>query len=473
MPKRGRTAALPIQSCESAEAQSGFATGSSQSSNCPTGQISVVSGGQFTGVPTCIQADGIARADAGLGDTQSIDPDIKTPTVLRANLGFQSEVNFAPSGLLNGWRVNLDYIYSRYRDPFTIVDLSQTTDPSRGLDGFTIDGRPIYRAIDPSVAGCNAGLVSIDPTPVYRNVTAECFATGRDDELMLTNSGGYSTHVVSGILSKNFQRGLITTGGSGYMSLGYAYTDARDRRNLFNSTAGSNYDQTAAFDRQDPESSRGFYASKHNLTFSANLREEFFQELATSLGFTFVARSGRPYSLTFNGGGVFNDFSSGSNNALLYIPTGADDPNISPTSDAGAVEDLVSFARGLGCAKKYVGRSIPRNTCENDWYYDLDLRLSQEIPGPARLFGSPYGVRDKLTVYAMFDNFLNFIDDSWNVQRRRNFAGLQEVASISGVDSEGRYIITGFNGEDAFEDDNFINSSSSVWRIKLGVSYDF
>ena len=290
---------------------------------------------------------------------------------------------------------------------------------------------------------------------------------------MLTNSKGYDSHIASVILAKDFDHGIFTEAGSSYFTLGYAFTAASDRRNMFNSTAGSNYDLTAAFDRQNPPESRGFYGSRHNITFSGNFREEFFDDLATSLGFTFVARAGRPYSLTFTGGGVFNDSASGNENALLYIPSGIDDPNISPTSNMAAVQALTDFARGLGCAKDAIGESIKRNTCTNDWYFDLDLRLSQELPGPARLFGSPMGMRDKITLYAMFDNFLNFLDDSWNVQRRRNFAGLQDVASISGVDSQGRYIITGFAGEEAFDADNFINVSSSVWRIKVGINYDF
>ena len=456
----------------------GFAEGSSQSPNCPAGQIDVVVNGQFTGVPQCIRADGIARAAAGLGDTQSIDPDIEMPMVLRANLGLQTELDFTDTGFFSGWRLNLDYIYSRYQKPYTIVDLSQTPDFRLGRNGFTIDGRPIYRAIDPNVPGCNAELVDINPAPVYTNVTAVCFNTARDDELMLTNSDGYSSHIASFILSKNFEGGILTTGGSSYFTIGYAYTNSRDRRNMFNSTAGSNYDLTAAFDRQNPDSSRGFYGSRHNFTFSGSFSEQFIPDHDTRLGFTFVARSGRPYSLTFAGGGVFNDSASGNNNALLYIPTGITDPNIAPVgtgagfSNAAAVQGLVDFASSLNCARRFIGRSIPRNTCSNDWYYDLDLSFSQELPGPARLFGIG-GVRDTIRLYAMFDNFLNFLDDSWNIQRRRNFAGLQDVASISGVDAQGRYIITGFNGVADFNADNFINVSSSVWRIKVGIGYEF
>ena len=394
------------------------------------------------------------------------------PTVIRANIGFQSELDFTETGFFSGWRIHLDYIYSRYRNPLTIVDLSQTPDFREGLNGFTIDGRPIYAAIDPSVAGCNAQLVSVGAPPVWQNVTAACFNTQRDDELMLTNQDGYDSHIASIILSKNVRRGIFTAGGNSYFTLGYAYTDSQDRRNMFSSTAGSNFDSTAAFDRQNPDVSRGFYGSRHNLTFSGSFREEFFEDLATRFGFTFVARSGRPYSLTFAGGGIFNDTASGNDNALVYLPTGPNDPNVSPQSDPAAVATLANFANSLDCARPYIGQSIPRNTCSNDWYFDLDLRFSQELPGPGRLF-SGGSFRDTIQLYVMFDNFLNFLDESWNVQRRRNFAGLQEVASLGGIDAQGRYIIDGFLGRNNFASDNFINVSSSVWRIKVGVGYEF
>jgi len=264
---------------------------------------------------------------------------------------------------------------------------------------------------------------------------------------------------------------------------------------MFQSTAGSNYDGTAAFDRQNPEDSRGFFGSRHNISVQTSFREEFFEDLSTRLGATFIARSGRPYSLTFTGLAVFGDSVSGSDNALMYIPTGPNDPNVVfiPTlTSTGAVSrtaaqvagDLDSFISGLDCADKYRGRSIPRNTCENDWYYDMDLSFSQELPGPGRFFGRD----DKIKLYATVDNFLNLLDSGWNIQRRRNFQGLQDIAlagrsevrvnnvvvapAVAGVDSQGRYVISEFTGN-TFDADNQINVSSSVWRLKVGISYDF
>ena len=446
----------------------GFAGGTTDDDACPDGPIDVVDG-QFTGLPTCFQASASGRAALGLGDTQSVNQDLKMPSVVRANLGFSSDLDFASGGFFSGWNINLDYIYSRYRDPFTLVDLSQTPDIREGLDGFTIDGRPIYAAIDPTRDDCDAELVDITPTPEWENVSAACFGTSRDDELQLVNGPGFESHIASAILSKRFDRGLITDGGSVFFSFGYSYTDAHDRRNMYNSTAGSNYDLTAAFDRQNPAESRGFYSSKHNIATQLNFEEQFFSDLSTRLGITFIARSGRPYSLTFSGGGVFNDSASGNENALVYLPSGVDDPNISPDSDMDAVADLAAFASSLGCARNYLGQSIARNTCSNDWYYDLDLSFSQELPGPGRFFG----LQDRIKLFATFDNFLNFLNADWNVQHRRNFAGLQDIATIDGVDDQGRYIIEGFNGVDAYEADNQINVSSSVWRVKVGVSYEF
>ena len=98
----------------------------------------------------------------------------------------------------------------------------------------------------------------------------------------------------------------------------------------------------------------------------------------------------------------------------------------------------------------------------------MDLRFSQQLPGAGRLIG----VKDTIEVYAMVDNFLNLLSNKWNVFRRRNFAGVQDVASISGVDSAGRYIISGYTGG-SFELDNEVKNNSSLWRLKFGASYKF
>ena len=459
----------PVVYFSNAFSNNGFssADGDTFSSNCAglldaNGNFNVLAGGSFTGIPDCALQAGSARAAAGLADTQSTDPNFTLPSVWRGNLGFATQFG-TQGGFFSDWSLNLDYIYSRFVDTINFVDLSQVPNPSRGLGGFTVDGRPIYSAIDPSNAGCTAELQGTGGTPpVYSNVNAACFATSRDDEIQLTNGPSYDSHVVSLLLSKGFDGGLFTSGGRVDMNFGYAWTESNNNRNNGSSTATSSFDVTSAFDRQDPAVSTSNNESRHNITMAVNLREQFIQDYDTQLGFIFVARSGRPYSLTFDGGGVFNDSSSGSDNALLYVPTGTNDPFVSPESDPAAVQSLIDYVNGSGCDFT-AGESIKRNSCRNDWFFDLDLRLSQEIPGPAHFAGI---ADDRIELFMDFDNFLNFFDDSWNVSRSRN-----EFSDIvdGGVDSQGRYIITGYSPDDQ----NFVSTTSSIWRIQVGARYEF
>ncbi|NNC47036.1 MAG: TonB-dependent receptor [Sphingomonas sp.] len=432
------------------------------------GQIDVVVNGQFQGFPDCVRASGSDSAARGLADTQSTDPNLKVPTVIRSNLGISTRFGNGDGGFLDNWEANIDYIFSRYENPFNFVDLSMVPDIQRPNGGFAIDGRPLYAAIDPSRDDCNAVLLNQGGTPpTYEGVTADCFRTGRDDEIQLTNADGYESHVVSLLLRKRFDSGIFTDGGRTYVNLGYAFTDANERRTNDNSTATSGFDRTAAFDRQNPAVRTSTYSVKHNFSASINVREQFFGDNDTSLGMFFRATSGRPYSIVFqegaNRGIAFHDSSSGDFNALAYIPTGVDDPNLSPDSDFGAVADFVQFLPTLDCELE-LGRSAEANTCSNDWFFDMDLRFSQEIPGPGNLFG----VNDKIELYATMDNFLNFLNGDWNELRTYGSTlGLID----GGVDDNGLYVIRDFDMPDA--GDNEVRVTSSTWRMKVGIRYEF
>lgn len=463
----------PIVYFSNAFSNNGFSTGSGDTFDTPcngiqdaNGQISVVSNGQFTGFPGCAITAGSAQSAAGLADTQSTDPNFDNPTVLRGNLGFTSEFG-AGGGFFDNWNLNVDYIYSKFIDPLNFVDLSQVVNPSRGLNGFTVDGRPIYAAIDPNANGCTAQLVGTGGTPpTYTGVNAACFSTRRDDEIQLTNGRSYDSHVFSLALSKRFNGGVFTDNGSVSVNMGYAFTDSNNFRNANSSTATSSFDESAAFDRQNPANSTSNYETRHSFTFATNFTEEFIDGFDTQLGVFFSARSGRPYSLTFDGGGVFNDSSSGNDNALLYIPTGVNDPNLSPSSDAAAVQSLLNYVAGTNCGFT-AGQTIRRNTCTEDWVFDMDLRISQEIPGPGRLFG----VEDKIEIFADVDNFLNVLNNGWNTVAPRGVFGDGQLVDVvdGNVDGDGRYIISGFNPDD----EPNISTTGSAWRVQLGVRYEF
>lgn len=452
----------------------GFAVGAGRTGTPTCGpegtQLDVTQGGTFTGVPDCVVTAGGSQSSGGLADTQSTDPDFKMPTVLRANLGLSTMFG-TESGFFSDWRLNLDFIYSKFVDPVDFVDLSQVVNPALGLNGFTVDGRPIYRAIDPSVAGCDAVLQDQGGiSPTYTGVTAACFNTGRDDEIQLTNGKSYESKVASAILTKYWNRGLLTDGGSVNFNLGYAYTDAKNNRYSSSSTATSSFDIVAAFDRQNVDVATAEFQTKHNFTLGLNFQEEFFGTNATSFGLVFVARSGRPYSIVQDNAvsSVFNDSASGDFNSLLYIPTGISDPNVVYADGGGqtaadAAAGLDAFINANECISKFRGQTITRNSCTNPWFYDLDVRFSQELPGPASVFGL---TNDKIRLFVDFDNFLNLIDSGSNVFKQYQYS---EAPIQANVNSAGQYVYSNFDDIGAPQ----VQSSSSLWKIQLGVSYEF
>ena len=87
------------------------------------------------------------------------------PTVWRANIGYQADLDFGSSPFGRGWHINLDYIYSLYKNPFNdrrpFDGDRHPQGPATGLAVY-VDGRPIYATIDPLRAGCTAKLRSID-----------------------------------------------------------------------------------------------------------------------------------------------------------------------------------------------------------------------------------------------------------------------------------------------------------------------
>lgn len=458
----------PVVYYSNAFSNNGFSTGLGTSVFCASTPTDVVVGGTFTGFPQCVRESGSDTAARGLADTQSTDPQFEVPTVTRANLGLQTDFSLAETGIFSDWQLNLDYIYSQFNNTLNFVDLSQVPDPRRGLNGFTVDGRPIYRAIDPTAPGCNAELQGTGGTPpTYTGVTAPCFNTRRDDEIQLTNGPSYDSHVASILLTKRFDRGVFTDGGGIAFRAGYTFIDSDNNRDVGSSTATSSFDVTAAFDRQNPAVSTSNYETRHNIVVATSFREQFFGEFDTRLGIYFRASEGRPYSLVFSGGGVFNDSSSGRNNALLYIPSGASDPNVAPGSAANA-QAVLDYVTTIEDCEFTPGQSIERNTCRNPWAYDLDLRFSQEIPGPASLFGV---VKDEIELFVDFDNFLNLIDSSANIRR---FTGDVAVAN-AGVDSAGRYTFGSVRAADFSNRDDYYNisTSSSAWKIQVGARYEF
>lgn len=496
----------PVVFFSNAFSNDGFTQGNVTTNNCAAGQlvrgagdrIDVVdAAGNFTGVPQCVINAGEAIASTGAGNVQSIDPNFDVPTAVRGNIGFATELG-TESGLFSNWRLNLDYVYTRFNDTLAVVDLLQQRNPALGLNGFTVDGRPIISPIDPLRAGCDAQLVGTGGNnPQYTGLSAACFnavpgnlqafqSPTLQEFIQLTNGESFDSHNFSVVLSKQFSQGLLTEGGSTSINFGYAFNDSEQTQNTRSATADSNFDGTAAFDPQNVGVSQSGFETRHNFTFSVNFREEFIEDYSTSLGIFFRAAEGRPYSLVFDDlTPNFRGSLSAEENILAYIPTGVNDPNISPTSNQAVLLDYINALNGdtiseLNC-EFTPGQTIERNSCRNPWTFDMDLRLSQELPFIGKLTGIK---QDRVELYVDVANALNLIDENWNSVR--TLGGFeQRVALVQGsFDPQGRYVITNppsGTGAAAVPATTIIESqgradtaeAATAWRIQFGVRYEF
>lgn len=475
----------PVVYYSNAFANDGFTQGNVTTNNCAAGQLVRGAGGKidvvdangnFTGVPQCVINAGEAIASTGGGNVQSIDPNFDVPTAVRANIGFKTDLGFE-SGFFSNWSLNLDYVYTRFNDTLAVVDLLQQINPSLGLNGRTVDGRPIYAPIDPLRAGCNAQIVGTGGNnPQWTGLSPACFNAQNatlQEFLQLTNGDSFESHNFSVVLTKQFSEGIFTEGGGVYVNFGYNFNDSQQAGNFRSATADSNFDGTAAFDPQNVGVSQSGFATRHNFTLAVNFREEFIEDYSTSLGIFFRANEGRPYSLVFDDGTpTFRGSLSAEENLPAYIPTGLTDPNISPLSNQAALQAYVNALNGQGIITELncqftPGQTIGRNTCRNPWTFDMDLRFAQELP----FLGKVTGIKqDKIELYVDVANALNLIDENWNSVR--TLGGFeQRVALVQGsFDPQGRYVISNFNANQGRAD---TAEGATAWRIQFGVRYEF
>jgi len=492
----------PVVFFSNAFSNDGFTSGPGNTSRCAPGQLTRGAGGKinvldaqgrFTGIPQCVRNAGEATARAGGGNVQTVDPNLDVPTAVRANIGLATQFG-TESGFLSNWRLNLDYIYTRFNDTLTVVDLLQQIDTREGLNGRTVDGRPIYRPIDPLRAGCSARLVGTGGNnPQWTGLSPACFNGANStlqEFLQLTNGPSFEAHNASVILTKRFSEGVFTQGGSVNVNFGYAFTDSQQSPNGRDATAGSFFDGTAAFDPQNLGVSQSGFETRHNFTLAMAFQEEFIEDYKTSLGFFFRASEGRPYSLVYDDATpTFRGSFSAEENILAYIPTGPNDPRVAPAifnaqgvrtggSDPAAVAaflDALQNGVPIGTTGRRqqlncnftAGQTVERNQCRNPWVFDLDLRISQELPFLGKLTGIK---KDRIELFADVVNVLNLIDSEANSVRVLG-GGDGRVDLVDGsYDAQGRYVITGFTAASGVPD---TIAAPSVWRVQIGARYEF
>ncbi len=192
-----------------------------------------------------------------------------------------------------------------------------------------------------------------------------------------------------------------------------------------------------------------------------NYELELFENFPTKFSLNGYAQEGLPYSYTMSGIS-FEPYSNSISRTLAYIPTGTSDPFISPSSNAAAVSALDAYISSNDRLSDYRGQIAARNIANDDWVSRVDFKISQSIPG--------FGEGHSAEAFVIVQNLGNLLSPDWGIVREHGFPALASLYTVSGLDAQGRYIISSAQTN---PDADTINIDASLWQVRIGARYSF
>jgi outer membrane receptor for ferrienterochelin and colicin len=360
-------------------------------------------------VPQTLVDDVLAVTEADANDSfiVLIDPNYDQPSEWKFALGGTWDMPWADI------MMDFDYLHTRGNDPAFYQDLSQS------IVGTTSAGSPIYD-----------------------------YTNGRDNYMLTNSSEEPVANVLSMVFRKEFDFGLDVL-------LGYAWTDAEDVSPMTSSVAGSNFDNTALLDINNPSAADSNYVVPHRFTLRLDYERAFFGDNLTRFTVFGFFNEGQPQSYAMNSGDLEGDGFFGRH--LLYVPDGPSDPNVVYSTDWTAEHqagfDAFVAANGLGPGFQ------TRNAHNTGWSSRFDLRISQEVSLPGDFIGRLY-----FKVY----NFGNMLNDDWGEIVDAQFF-TPEVIDADVDPVTGQFIFNEF--DDRSIERTYINRS--LWEARFGIDVKF
>lgn len=408
-------------------------------------------------------------AGAGNGNVDVLDPNFKVPSVWKIGTGADYAFDI-PGGGDYGKSVEIraNYTFTKVRAGVTWKDLRRNLAslPNNTPIGTTVDGRPMYAAN---------------------------FNTARGFDMELTNdSRGYG-HVASLVLQKAFPFGLFVSGS-------YAYVDNQEVNPGTSSVSTSNYGIVAVADPNHPDLAVSNYQRRHRFTgsieYSGSIVGKFtdsapWKDMKTSFGMFIESRSGQPYSWTFAGAGtptpaglptsdtsgavlsrIFGEDANlaRNNRELFYVPNDTRTCEEVATAGCDVVlkgvtkDQFNTFLQRTGL-DRYRGRIAPRNAFTGPRYNRIDLRFAQDLPNPI------VGQRARFVVD--IENFGNLLNSNWGIFRQVAFPFFTPAVDVNVDRTTGAYTYSNLRSSNPTQGAQPADILLSVWRVSLGLMYDF
>lgn len=333
-------------------------------------------------IPTVVY-DPITNGQGSNFEINYLDPNFEIPSEWKYTLGATWTPDFNTGENLFGgeWFFQGDLMFSKAQNTAIVLrgDLDQTG----------------TRVVDHDGAGPLAP------------VTYPTYSSPREDSFVLTNADVANEAFVASIgASKSWDNGISLT-------MGYAYSDAKDVQPMTSSVAFSNYNNRAYIDPQEQVLSTSNYNIKHRFTGSLSYTKDYWKDYDTSVFFFLQSASGRPYSRTLNTSpnGVYNFTPFLDNNSLLFPGT-------------------------------------TRNEFTGPNWTKVDFKISQELPGLRE--------NDRASMFLVIDNLTNLIDKDWGVLNAPSFPRTLTRDALTRVDQP-----------------LSLNADASTYEIRFGFNYDF
>ena len=349
------------------------------------------------------------------------DPAFRFPRSFRGALGTDLRL---PGGVVG----TLDLLYVRGVNQFYLNDVNLTPTGAAVGEG----GRVLYGSHDPATGDGTANRRSVAFGPV----------------IQVRNSSGDRSYVGTVQFQKRFA-------GGAELSLGYTYTDSKDRMSAAADIASLNFGRINPLDGtlEQRRLATSMYSVPHKIT----LVGAFDLPLRARFSLLYNGFSGAPYAYRVTGDANADGasaFGGPSFNDPIYVPKDAADITL---ADPAQWEGLDRYIRRRPCLREQRGRLLRRNSCRDPWVSVMNARLSKVIPTTRG---------QSIELIADVFNVLNLLDGDWTVRRAIPDTRILELVGYDAVNGRGIYVFE-------IRDPNVRNHEATRWRMQLGARYTF
>ena len=413
-------------------------------SKCPT------TGGNFSA--DINKQPNLGAAVPPVANVDLLDPNLKQPSVWKANLAFEAELPWY--GLVAGAEV----LFAHVKDGiyFQSLNIGQAT-------RIGSDGRQLFWNANGLNSNCwSAGNNNVTTATGCSNTTKAYSNSSFGNVIKVSDTNKGETRVSTLSLS------LPMTKGFGW-SVAASHTYATEVSNLTSSTSSSNFNARSVFNPNEDVAANSAYLVKNRVNALLNFEKAFIGAYKTRIGIFYEGRTGKPYSWVFkndmNGDGV-------SGNDLLYIPKAFGSGEVEFAGDTATNHgneqrfwDVVNANKAL---RNAAGGTVARYSDFSPWTNSFDLRISQEIPG---MFS-----RNKASISFDILNVGNLLNKKWGHIMEQPFysAGGQSRGFVdyAGIDqATGKYVYSVRSAVDPYQIRQV--KGESEWAAQVTFKYEF